>query len=400
MQLRKVGERQREERRVGGVRLGQRDKFGRRERVAAEPVDDLRTERDRRRNVLRVAPAHLQGVEPRDELLGRHAARDRGEAEPPSGDPQPMALVQLPKAIEQRRGFLVGDEAGVDRRRGSELPEAHDRVVDVALFEHELELVANTRTREVAEMARLDRAPCERFGVLVHAEPVAVLVPDRAEDPRRIVDERAVVQHADSPRLEVDAAFERVEELPSIVAFQGDGHRVDREVAPEEVISQRSVLDARQRSRRMVGLGARGRDVHPLVGAVENDGGAEFRVRLHAPVEGFGEGPGERDRIALDRDVDVEARLAEQDVPNGAADEEDPFVGLAHGGDRVEDRLQVLGRGEGVHGRPILPGGTAGNVTLSAQGRHPWARFSALRSRSGGGWATGAPDPLSRKAVP
>ncbi len=49
----------------------------------------------------------------------------------------------------------------------------------------------------------------------------------------------------------------------------------------------------------------------------------------------------QRDRIALDRDVDVEVRLAEQDVPDGAADEVDAVVGLAHRGDRLEDRLRA-----------------------------------------------------------
>ena len=53
---------------------------------------------------------------------------------------------------------------------------------------------------------------------------------------------------------------------------------------------------------------------------------------------------GELDRVALDRDVDVEAALAEQDVADGSADEVDALVALAGGGDRLEGRLQPAER--------------------------------------------------------
>jgi hypothetical protein len=65
-------------------------------------------------------------------------------------------------------------------------------------------------------------------------------------------------------------------------------------------------------------------------------------VRTDASAEGAADQPGERDRIALDGDVDVEALLAEQDVPDGAADEVDALDRLARRGDPVEDRAQPL----------------------------------------------------------
>ena len=48
--------------------------------------------------------------------------------------------------------------------------------------------------------------------VLLEPKPVPRLVPDRAEDPRRVVDEREVVEHPQQPRPQVNAASERIEE--------------------------------------------------------------------------------------------------------------------------------------------------------------------------------------------
>ena len=51
--------------------------------------------------------------------------------------------------------------------------------------------------------------------------------------------------------------------------------------------------------------------------------GAELLVRHDPPAQLLGEGARERDAVALDRDVEVEPRLAQQDVAHGAADEVD-----------------------------------------------------------------------------
>jgi len=67
-----------------------------------------------------------------------------------------------------------------------------------------------------------------------------------------------------------------------------------------------------------------------------------FSWRAHAAAERVCEGLRERDRIALDRNVHVEAPFAEEDVPHGAADEVDAFERLGDRGDRFEDGLQPL----------------------------------------------------------
>ena len=78
------------------------------------------------------------------------------------------------------------------------------------------------------------------------AEAVAVLVADRPEDARRVVDEREVVEHADDAgargRRRPPKGSTR---SPEVLALERDGHRVDREVAAEEILADRRLLDAR-----------------------------------------------------------------------------------------------------------------------------------------------------------
>jgi hypothetical protein len=103
---------------------------------------------------------------------------------------------------------------------GSELGEARDRVADVALLEERDQLVAQARAREIPHVARRDAPTRELDGVLVHAEAVAVFVPDRAQDSGGVVDERPVVEDADAPGLEVGAALEGIDELAEVLALE------------------------------------------------------------------------------------------------------------------------------------------------------------------------------------
>ncbi len=64
--------------------------------------------------------------------------------------------------------------------------------------------------------------------------------------------------------------------------------------------------------------------------------------RPHAPAKRVCEGLSERDRVALDGDVDVEAPLAEQDVSHCPSDQVDALVRLAERGHGLEHRRQPL----------------------------------------------------------
>ena len=111
-----------------------------------------------------------------------------------------------------------------------ELGQTRDRVAHVPLLEESDQLFSQACTGEIADVARGDAVAGERHRLVVHAEAVAVFVADRAQDPRRIVDERAVVEDADSTGLEVAATFERIDQEARL-GLEGHGHRVDREVA-------------------------------------------------------------------------------------------------------------------------------------------------------------------------
>src|SRR5215211_2517231 len=319
----RVGERQGEERRVRRIGLGECNDLGRLELLAVQALDEARPDGDRPRDPLGIAALDLQPTQPVIELVGRQPPRQRLEAEPPPWDPGSVAGVELTQPLEERDCLLVRGEMRVDRGAGAELREPEDRRTGVSLLEQRDQLIAQPCGREVADEAHLDRPAGEPLRVLVHPELVAALVADCSEDPGRIVDEREVVEEADRLRVEVAASVERVDESAEVLALERDGHRIDREVAAEEVLADRRVLDARQRRRRVVELRARGDDVDALVVAVHHYGRAELAVGPHASAEAVGDGARERDCVALHRDVDVEVRLAEQDVAHGAADEVD-----------------------------------------------------------------------------
>ena len=124
-------------------------------------------------------------------------------------------------------------------------------------------------------------------------------------------------------RGEVGAASEGIDEPSEVGRLQGDRHRVDREITPEEVVAQPGSLDRGQRSGRVVELGAGRDDVDALAVAVADDRGPELSMRRDSTPERGRERVRELDGIAFDRDVDVEALLLEENVANRPADEVD-----------------------------------------------------------------------------
>src|ERR1700726_2286234 len=107
----------------------------------------------------------------------------------------------------------------MDRPVRAELREAPERVGDVSLGQERLQLVAEARGREIADEPHLDRRAREPLRVRVHAEAEPVLVPQRAEDARGVVDEGKVVEYADRVPVEVAVAAERVNEPAEVGAL-------------------------------------------------------------------------------------------------------------------------------------------------------------------------------------
>ena len=285
-----------------------------------------------------------------------------------SGASMPSSARSSTHALVQRRPLLVGGEVRMDRAIGAELAEPEDRLARTLLLEQRLQLVAQARGREVADEPHLDAAAGEPLRVRLEPQPVAALVPDRAEDPRRVVDEREVVEDAQRAPLEVAAAAERIDEAAEILRRERDGHRVQREVAPEEILADRRTLDRRERRRRVVELRAGRDEIDALAVAVRDRGRAELLMRANVAAERLREQVAERDGITLDRDVDVEPGLAEQDVAHGAADEVDALGPLAERGDRLRDRREPLERARSSAARDGAAATSAGPAPRAPAG--------------------------------
>ena len=184
-----------------------------------------------------------------------------------------------------------------------------------------------------------------------------------------------------TPRLEVAQPAEEVDEPPEVLALERDGQRVDGEVAPVEVLPDRRLLDRRQRPGVVVELGARGGDVDPPA-VVDDDCRAELVVRDDAAAQRLRQCPAERDAVALDGDVDVEARLVHEQVANRPADEVDALEALPHRLDGLEDALQ--------------PGKREQALAQVGPRRAPRLARSARRGRGGGRSGRRRPRPRPR----
>ena len=177
--------------------------------------------------------------------------------------------------------------------------------------------------------------------MLVEPKSVPRLVRDAAQDPRRVVHERPVVEHANRAVLEIDATAVRIEERTEVVGRERRRHRVHREVPAMQIVRELGVLDRGKRSRRGVGLPPRRHDVDPLAVGVGHDRRPELRMGCHATAQSVGEHVCERDGVTLDCEVDVGPLLAQQDVSNRSADDEDAGLVPVTSGDDVDDRLHA-----------------------------------------------------------
>src|SRR5438552_2562105 len=99
------------------------------------------------------------------------------------------------------------------------------------LAEDRVQLLADSRTRQPTD--RRYGEPRQRLRLRIHPEAKTRLVPRRTEDPGRVVDERLLVQHAHELIVEVTPPVEGIDELR---VRERDGHSVDREVTPAEIV--------------------------------------------------------------------------------------------------------------------------------------------------------------------
>ena len=151
-------------------------------------------------------------------------------------------------------------------------------------------------------------------------------VPDRPEDPvGSSMNDR--LWSTRSRRRPGPRRRRRVDQPAEPLGRHVHRHRVDGEVAPVQVALDRGVLDHGERRRPLVVLGSRGG--HPPAARGQHHRRAELLVHVHPAVQPGGQGAGGCDAVALDGDIDVERRLAEQDVAHGTAHQVDAVVALA-----------------------------------------------------------------------
>jgi hypothetical protein len=198
--------------------------------------------------------------------------------------------------LDRRDDVARPRAAGLQRRDG------------VGLGEQQPHLVADPVAR--------DRAPVGRAGQrgrpLLHREPQPRRVARHPQDTRGVVGERALVQHPQAPRGDVVQGPGRGPDLP---ARQPDGDRVHGEVAAQQVLVQPGRPHVGQRPRRVVGLRARARDVHPPAVGGPHLRGPEAPVRLDDLAERRQDGL----ELALDRDVEIAHGRVEQRVAHRPA---------------------------------------------------------------------------------
>ena len=145
------------------------------------------------------------------------------------------------------------------------------------------------------------------------------------------------MEHAQHARVEVRPRARRAVQL---AVGQPQRERVDREVAPREVVlERRAELHDRQRAGLGIALAPRSGEVERGVRA-SHRGRAEALVHQHLAAEPLGRPARDDQRVPLDDEVEVARHAAEQQVAHRAADHPDARLS-------AQRREHRLGRGQG-----------------------------------------------------
>ena len=179
------------------------------------------------------------------------------------------------------------------------------------------------------EVGQVALEPGERL--LLDSEAEARLVPGRPQDASGVILERAGVEDADAAGLKVCLPAGRIEQPSPFGTVQPQRHRVDREVASQQVLVDRRGLHVRESARPRVrlragcgqvdreALAADRRGAESGVGLHSERAGGRGWVRLNAPPTE--DGLCQCDGISFDCDVDIQRRMPQQEVAQRAADQ-------------------------------------------------------------------------------
>src|SRR6516165_4510391 len=112
------------------------------------------------------------------------------------------------------------------------------------------------------------------------------------------------MQHAKPPACQIEAAAERIDQA-ELTGGELDRHRIDREVAPSQIIGDRRGQYARQRAGSLVALRARGRHVDAAELRCLDRGRQEPTMLDDRAAERLGEAMSQYRAVALDDDVEI-----------------------------------------------------------------------------------------------
>ena len=129
----------------------------------------------------------------------------------------------------------------MDRPIDPELTRGQERRHRVGLARQQPELGADPRPGHGSQGALSDRLARQRQRPRLDLEPQPASVPGQPQQPCRVVDEAFVVQHPEQPGVEVLKRLGRGPQPARVAPRQRDGYRVDREVAPAQIL-----VDARR----------------------------------------------------------------------------------------------------------------------------------------------------------
>lgn len=178
------------------------------------------------------------------------------------------------------------------------------------------------------------------------------------EDPRWIVTVRTGVEDPEQARLEVREPPVRVLQGTQALPADGDGHGVDREIPPKEILNQRARLDPRQGRRRGVPLAAGCGHIQPPRGPGPGGKGGcpKPGVDRTGCSEGLRQVPGKGDPRPLDHEVKIGARVSKAEI----ADETSHGIHLdANGFSYLPNPPHQGGKG-GRQWREVFPHGSKG----------------------------------------
>ena len=250
----------------------------------------------------------------------------------------------------------------------------------LALSPRALQLVPYPVARDAAEVFRV--AFQQPFSMLFESEIEPRLVAEGPKDSRRIVSKAPVVEDADQSRFQVGPAGQRIDDGAEGRLRHVDRDGVDGEIAPRKVFLNGPRLDLGESAGPGVALGPGHRQVDRQRAGLKR-GGAEAAVRDDGAPDLIGDGASQSRHVgtALNRQVQVQGLVTQQEVAHRAADEVDALTALAGGScDCAEDAKDV--------GRETLVE-EAGQIVVG----NGWAHRRAGRSAGAGkGLCTRIPD--------